>query len=180
MGARGFRDPEFYQIFLPTGNQSKQRKVHRSRVIRFDGVKVPPSRMLQNGGWGPSVLERPRTALEQLGEAMGYMRNIMHEVSIPTYYLENLREMMAGGAETKAEMRAVMEQLKFNVDNLHVRTMDTNDRVEESTRSMSGMDTGMSLFRGRCGIFPESGGMMFGPKIAPLIVAKKPLRDPNV
>lgn len=146
LGARGFRDPKFYNIFLPIGNKDKERKIHRSRVIRFDGVKVAPSRMLQNGGWGPSVLERPRRALQQLGEAMAYMRNIMHELSIPTIYLDGYREMMAGGAETKKQMREVLEKLKWNSDNNHNRTMDAKDKVEESTRSVAGIDNVIGRF----------------------------------
>ena len=140
MGARGFRDPEFYRVFLPFGNQSKDRKIHRSRVIRFDGVKTPPTRMISNGGWGPSALERPRTSLQQLAEAEGYTGNIMHGISIVTYKIDGLREKLVGTTQDKEAIRGVMGQLEDNVDNLHCRVLDKMDDVEEATRSMAGLD----------------------------------------
>lgn len=153
MGSRGFRDPEFYEVNLPFGQQVNRftkekivRRIHRSRVIRFDGVKTPPTRMVSNGGWGPSALERPKNALEQLAEALGYTRNIMHGISIVTYKIDGLREKLVGTTQDKEEVRAVMSQLQDNVDNLHCRVMDKLDEVEESTRSMAGLDPVIGRF----------------------------------
>ena len=47
----GFRLPEFY--YLPKG-----LKIHHSRVIRFDGFKLPWDEFQRNSYWGGSVAER--------------------------------------------------------------------------------------------------------------------------
>lgn len=56
-----------YEIILPRyfqnrndpqpKNGSNYFRIHRDRVIRFDGVRYPPSMMLKFDGWGGSLLE---------------------------------------------------------------------------------------------------------------------------
>ena len=141
LGARAFRRPEWYEIAgFSVGSQDKKpKRVHRSRVIRFDGVRVAPNRMIEKNGWGPSVLDRIYTQLDQLGQVMGYCRSVMHDISIQVYKLNGLREQLCGSDQAQSEIRAVMETLRMSVDNLHVLALDTEDEFVEVNRSVSGL-----------------------------------------
>jgi phage-related protein (TIGR01555 family) len=147
MGARAFRRPEQYEITVDIGAEdNKSRLIHRSRVIRFDGVRVAPSRMIHNEGWGPSVLSRTFTEIQQLGDVMGYARSIMHDISIQVYKLDGLREKLCGSAQDQEEMRAAVEAIRMAVDNLHVLAMDALDDFVTVDRSVAGIDALINQF----------------------------------
>lgn len=139
LGARAFRNPEFYDVIVPFGRGANVRKIHRSRVIRFDGVRVPPTRMIQKNGWGPSVLDRVFTEVSQLGEVMGYSRNIVHDISLMVLKLEGLRDMLTGTDKEQQEARAILESLKYNADNLHLLALDAKDDYVEVARTVTGL-----------------------------------------
>jgi phage-related protein (TIGR01555 family) len=147
LGARAFRRPEFYDLTVNIGSKKNDdRQIHRSRVIRFDGVRVAPARMIESDGWGPSVLDRVYEEISSLGEVMGYCRSVMHDISIQVYKLQGLRERLCGGAESVAEMRAVMETIRYGVDNLHVLALDTEDDFMEVNRNVSGLEMIVNKF----------------------------------
>jgi hypothetical protein len=139
LGARAFRNPEFYDVVLPLGTGTNMRKIHRSRVIRFDGVRVPPTRMIQGNGWGPSVLDRVFTEVSQIGEVMGYSRNIIHDISLMVLQIEGFRDMLIGTDKDQQEARAILESLKYNADNLHMLALDSKDKYIEVARTVSGL-----------------------------------------
>jgi phage-related protein (TIGR01555 family) len=145
LGARAFRNPSHYDITVPFGSRSI-RRVHRTRAIRFDGVRVPPTRMIERNGWGPSILDRVRTEVVQLGNVMGYSRNIMHDLSLLLLKIEGFRRMLAGSEEDKQEARAVIESIKWNADNLHTIALDSKDDYVELSRTVSGLEALLDKF----------------------------------
>lgn len=147
LGSSAFRSPEFYNITVNFSNVPASR-IHRSRVIRFDGVRVPPSRLTrQRDGWGPSILDRVIEELQNLGMSMGYTRNILHEISALTLKIDGLRKKMAGNEADKAEARGALESIKENFDVLHVLALDKNDELVEINRNVSGLCDVIEKFR---------------------------------
>jgi phage-related protein (TIGR01555 family) len=139
LGSSAFSNPENYLITVPFST-TEARTIHRSRVIRFDGVKVSPSRMINSGGWGPSVLDRIRTDVMRLGTVMGYAEAIMHDISIQAVQLEGLREMLCGDVKSQADAKRVIEALRFAMDNLHLVAIDAKDKYIEITRTVAGLN----------------------------------------
>lgn len=140
MGARAFADPEFYLVHLPFGREGAQRKIHKSRVLRFDGVHTSPAKLVEHGGWGPSVIDRVWDELRQLGQAMGYASNIMHDLSVMVVKLEGLRAMLCGGPEQEAQARKILESMRQSMDNIHALALDKQDSYEERTRTVTGLE----------------------------------------
>lgn len=145
LGARAFRNPSHYDVVVSFGS-SAVRKIHRSRVIRFDGLRIPPTRMVQKNGWGPSVLDRVLREVTQLGSVMGYSRNIMHDLSIIVLKLDGFRKMLVGTEEDKQEARAVIESIRWNSDNLHTIALDSKDEMVELSRTVSGLEKLLDKF----------------------------------
>jgi phage-related protein (TIGR01555 family) len=139
LGSRAFRRPKYYEITVPIGDDANLRRIHWSRVIRFDGIKVPPSRRILNNGWGPSVLDRVYTEIAQLGESMGYSRNILHDIALRVYKIDGLREQLCGSAQSAQEVRQVLELLTWSIDNLHALTIDAKDAYQEVNRTVTGI-----------------------------------------
>jgi len=123
------------------GEGGEDRVIHRSRVIRFDGVKVPARVAIRNGGWGPSVLDRVGTEVMSLGTVMGYLRNIMHDVSVQVYTMEGLRDIICGRNKEMSEedMKQMFQNIKQTMDNLHMLVLDSKDEYKEVSRSVTGL-----------------------------------------
>jgi phage-related protein (TIGR01555 family) len=138
LGARGFRDPRRYDVTVVAG-RGDTRSIDASRVMRFDGIRVPPSRLLERYGWGPSLLDRVAREIFQLGEVMGYSRNIIHEMSVMAFKIEGLREQLCGDERSQSEIRKVFETLRFAIDNMNALVLDTKDDYGEISRSTNGL-----------------------------------------
>jgi len=145
LGSRGFRNPKFYNVSVPFGSGAA-RRVHRSRVLRFDGTRASPSRVIENNGWAPGIVQRVAEQLSQLGEVMGYSRNIMHELSVVVLNINGLRQQLAGSSQDKAQMQRVFEMLKWTMDNLHMAVVDSNDSFSERTRTVAGLEALINKF----------------------------------
>ena len=117
----------------------KAGAVDRSRVIRFDGVRVPPTRVLKRGGWGPSVLDKVWEDLRRLGSTMGYAESILHEISLMVLSMDGYREVMAGAEEDRSAMQKVFETMRWALDNLNTMVLDSKDEYREQTRTVAGI-----------------------------------------
>lgn len=144
LGSSAFRNPEAYDVLAPGGSLS--RSIHSSRVIRIEGIRVPPTRIVARGGWPPSVLDRVWTDLKRLGSVMGYGENIMHELSVMVLKMTGFRTAAAGSGKSKAELQKAVETMRMFIDQLHTLVIDAGDEYVESTRSVSGLDALMGRF----------------------------------
>lgn len=139
LGSRSFRLPTHYNIHISQGT-GRVRKIHRSRVIRLDGMKVSAAHQIAGGGWGPSILQRVATQLRQLGEVMGYSRSIAHNISVPVMKFEGFRTALKGDAKSQSEVSRMMETIRMVMDNLHILALDKQDEIGEAKRDVSGLE----------------------------------------
>lgn len=148
LGQRAFRRPRFYNITanIPGRDRSESRKIHWSRVIRFDGVKISPRRLAENNGWGPSVLDRILTEIQQLAESMKYAHNTLHEVSVMVLRIDGLRKKLAAGGKEKSDIGDAVAQMREMIDNLHTLAIDKNDEYVEVKRTVAGIADLTKLF----------------------------------
>ena len=146
LGSRAFRNPEHYEVLLPFGSTANIRKIHRSRVIRFDGMKVPPSRIVSANGWGPSIVSQVREDVTRLGSVMGYAANIIHDISILVLKIDGWRNMLAGGEADKKEAGEIIASLRWNIDNLNTLALDKSDELVELSRTVSGLEKLLNHF----------------------------------
>lgn len=145
LGSRAFRDPFAYDITTSFG-ADLARIVHASRVIRFDGLRIPPTRMLSRNGWGPSVLDRVWSELRRLGSVMGYSENILHEISVMMLKIKGFREQAAGSSVSKQELQRVFHTMRWALDNINTLVLDSEDEYTESTRTVAGLDALLGRF----------------------------------
>lgn len=97
-----FGKPEFYMISPPNGNQFK---VHRSRLLIFDGEMLPKIERIANNGAGLSCLDGVPTALNRVKTAMNKTIDIMDKVSTSLLKLEGLSNLLTREDGTQAVIR---------------------------------------------------------------------------
>lgn len=97
-----FGKPEFYMISPPNGNQFK---VHRSRLLIFDGEMLPKIERVANNGAGLSCMDGVPATLNRVKTAMNKTIDIMDKVSTSLLKLEGLSNLLAREDGTQAVIR---------------------------------------------------------------------------
>jgi phage-related protein (TIGR01555 family) len=103
----GFGLPETYR--LSTGNVENQGAViHKSRLLRFDGVELPERAFVQNNYWGESYLADFFRPLQNFNTAMDSAANLTSDYSQAVYELENLHDLIASGNDELVQKRLAL------------------------------------------------------------------------
>ena len=142
LGSNAFGRPSTYRITTA----GKDTRIHRSRVIRFDGVRVTPTRLATQSGWGPSVIDRVWRQVVRLGSAEASAESILHEISVMVMRMKGFREKMAGSDEDRAELKEVFKAIGYALSNFNMLVLDTEDDWTEQTRTVSGVDALVQRF----------------------------------
>lgn len=126
------------------GRDKYSYKIHRSRVIRFDGITLPSDAMRDNRqcpGWGQSLLDSIWNEFKQFGEIMGEIGAIVADYSLFVYFLDGLsEEVKKPGAEEKIKTR--LRLLRKGANLLGGVALDAKkEKVEFVTRGFAGLDT---------------------------------------
>jgi phage-related protein (TIGR01555 family) len=139
LGSVAWSEPTGYQVIAPVKGMSGFATIHPSRVIRFDGCRVPAAMLVNNGGWAPSVLQRCKKQLEAYGSVYGYAQNILHDISVMLVKLEGFNQMLLGDSGT-SNAREILRQLRWGIDNLNLFVIDKGSEYQEIKRSVEGLE----------------------------------------
>lgn len=99
-----FGRPQLYEIWpqyldgektLPPG----QNLVHESRCIRFDAVLNPRRILLENGGWGPGVIDRVYNIIRDFDASYDGVALLLTEYVQNVYKIADLAEKLDGDEE---------------------------------------------------------------------------------
>ena len=86
--APNFRMPEFYSTL-------DGKKIHHTRVIRFDGIKTPWQVRQRNNYWNISVLQRVYDAIMQAQSVADNVNSMVYESTIDVIKIPDLFSMLA-------------------------------------------------------------------------------------
>jgi phage-related protein (TIGR01555 family) len=91
--------PERYHIYPRMAFGQQALTVHASRIIRFDGRKLPRLLFIRNNFWGDSVLTPLYEALGDYSITHHAVSNVLQDFRIAVHKISGLSEMVAGGQE---------------------------------------------------------------------------------
>lgn len=100
--AANYGEPEIYRVW---GLDGSFTRLHETRVIRFDGVRVDPLKRRELAGWSYSVLQRPYDVLRQFATAFAAAGILAADASQSVFKMKNLMQMIASGEKEKLQMR---------------------------------------------------------------------------
>ena len=131
-----FGVPELYTLNVPYSKF--QDTIHASRIIRFEGIKLPRFREIDELYWGGSELQRCWPPLCRYETAEVSMETLLHEYEVGVWKLNNLANMAASGNEQKLLNRvqaATMAKSVFNAIMIDAQ----NEEFTRSTSSAQGL-----------------------------------------
>lgn len=124
--------PEFYRI-----NESSV-KIHHSRVIRFDGVKLPYEEFRRNNYYSDSVLDRLYEPSTNLNTVTSAAASMVYESNVDVIKVKNLMQHLqtSAGEQLLTKRFALAKTLKsFN----NMLLLDTQEDYEIKSNSFSGL-----------------------------------------
>ena len=132
---------EHYYLLLPLDkNQIYQNKIHASRLIRFDGVKMPVDVMTQNNGWGFSLLEILYWDYDNWRDSLQSLKDILKNFNLFIYGIADLTAMIADNDE--AGLAARFKAFKESIFRLGGAAIDRNkESLDFISKNLSGADS---------------------------------------
>lgn len=142
-----FGEPETYRFArASSGGGTDNRKVHASRLIRFDGVMTTRERRREHLMWCDSVLQRTYDKLRQFNGAYAAVGTLLQDASQGVFKIKDLYAMMAGDAKEKLKQR--MELMDMARSAARAILIDADGESFERTEvgALSGLPDVMDKF----------------------------------
>lgn len=134
-----------YYLISPLMGTSGSFYVHHTRILRFDGEKLPPIQQVANLGWGNSVVESIYQELKNWGSSYGYTANIIADFVLAIINLQDLTSLLsAKNGETTLLQRAGI----FNVTRATTNTviLDAEEKFNKVSSNVSGLSNLLDQF----------------------------------
>jgi len=129
--APNFRQPEYY--ILP--NQSD--KIHYTRVLRFDGVKMPWRLRKMNSYWNASIYNSIYNDLRNCDTIKDSTATLVLEAKKDIVQIEGLKQMILAGQEDKIIERFALADLMKS--NFNMLLLDGDESYQQVTNGFAGL-----------------------------------------
>lgn len=133
-----FGMPKFYRVTSDVPGL-RMKQIHYTRIIRFDGVRLPYWQRVSENLWGISVIERLYDRMVAFDSATQGASQLAYKSFIRTVKIEGLRELIAAGGDA---LNALVASIEF-------------------MRQFQGIE-GVTLLDGKDEFIPNTGGNMTG------------------
>lgn len=126
--------PKFYSVTANSPAMSMM-KIHYSRVIRMEGIRLPYWQRIMENMWGLSVLERMYDRMIAFDSATTGAAQLVYKAYIRTYKVESMRELVAAGGDALAGFVKYVEMMKSFQGVEGITLMDSKDEFEGVTHT---------------------------------------------
>jgi uncharacterized protein len=141
-----FGNPMFYDTVVGMNGGIPRMKVHYSRVIRLDGVRLPYWQRITENLWGESVLERLWDRLIAYDSATAGIAQLVYKAHLRTYKVKDLRELIAVGGAAYDGLVAQMDMIRQFQSSEGMTLMDADDEFEAHQYTFAGLPDVMDKF----------------------------------
>lgn len=141
LASPNFGLPEFYDL-TPEGSSAKNFKIHNSRLIRFEGEKLPVRLFINNQFWNDSVLSKLFNTLSRFNQSHDALSQIIIDFRISVLKLKNLFQAVSAGKDKAVQKR--LELIQETKSNMSMMLLGNEDEFQQVTHSMQGVKDVMS------------------------------------
>lgn len=131
LDAPNFRLPEYYTTL-------DGKKIHHTRVIRFDGVKTPWQVRQRNNYWNISVLQRVYDAIMQAQSIADNVNSMVYESTIDVIKIPDLFGMLnSKSGESRILERFGLANVLKGINNMLL--LDSKEEYTKITNTFTGL-----------------------------------------
>lgn len=136
-----FGKPKFYEVLPDAASGTIGRlKIHYSRVIRLEGVRLPYWQRVAEMLWGQSVLERLWDRMTAFDSTTAGAAQLVYKAHLRTYKIDKLRDIIATGGAALEGLVKQIQMIRAYQSNEGLTLMDKEDEFEAHQYTFSGLD----------------------------------------
>jgi phage-related protein (TIGR01555 family) len=145
-----YGEPEFYRInatsygLIQLSDVENVPRIHESRVLHYDAVKVPRRYMRMNFGWGDSKLQRCIDVLTDFGTTWDNVALLLQDFVETRMKIKNLAEAVASGQDGLIRKRADLVQ--YSKSAARMVLLDAEEDITRDVVSLAGLPQVMDSF----------------------------------
>jgi phage-related protein (TIGR01555 family) len=158
-------DPDLYQVFYSQESKAKLDKlgseytafnlIHKSRIIRFDGSRLPPRLLRSTGGWGDPLIVSALKEIARYTKISDSMAQMIQDHTILLHKMKNLQNLIkqnlaqekaAGGAipvngvpKTLTVLSEQFRSMKIQMQKMGAVSVDSEDDLTYLVRNYQGL-----------------------------------------
>ncbi len=129
--------PKYYRI-TADAPALPRLKVHYSRCLRQEGIKLPYWQRVQENMWGISVLERLYDRMIAFDSATTGAAQLVYKAYLRTYKIKDLRDIIGNGGPAEQGLVKYVEMMRRFQGNEGITLLDSEDSFEVSQHSAFG------------------------------------------
>lgn len=139
-------NPVFYNVTADAPALPKM-KVHHTRCLRLEGIRLPYWQRVMENLWGISVLERLYDRMVAFDSATTGAAQLVYKSYIRTYAVEELREVIAAGGPPLDALTRYVDMMRRFAGIEGMTLIDAKDKMEAmQTTSFSGLSDALIQF----------------------------------
>jgi phage-related protein (TIGR01555 family) len=128
-----------YQIISGDLIQQPQlQKIHKDRILRFDGEWLPYRIRQRNYGWGMSSLQTVYDSFRHYWTGLNSAATVLVEFDVFVHKLRGLSQMLAAGKEGDVRQRLVLNDMSKSIYRGYVIDAE-REELDYVTRNLSGI-----------------------------------------
>lgn len=139
--------PEFYNVTADAPALTRM-KIHYTRCMRLDGVRLPYYQRLTENLWGISVLERLYDRLVAFDSATTGAAQMVYKAYLRNISIKGLRDAVATGGRAYGGVLKYMEVIARWQGTEGLTVLDSDDKFAEggASRSFAGLSDALTHF----------------------------------
>ena len=131
-----FGEPEVYRIQPITGG-AFTAEIHRDRILRWPGAKLPRRLFIENNYWDDSVLNTLENPLRNFQSSHDSVASVMQDFAQAVFKLKGLSEMIAQGQDGLVQKRLAMVDSMRSVTKAII--IEDDEEFERKVTSLQGV-----------------------------------------
>jgi len=133
-------NPKYYDVRPDMGTGLPEMRLHYSRVIRLEGVRLPYWQRITENYWGQSVIERLWDRLIAFDSATNGTAQLVYKAHLRNYKVKDLRKIIGMGGKALDGLLAQMNMIRQYQSSEGMTLMDTEDEFEVHPYTFTGLD----------------------------------------
>lgn len=143
-------EPKYYRVTAMAPALVNQ-KIHHSRVIRFEGIKLPYWQRVMENLWGLSVLERMYDRMIAFDSATTGAAQLVYKSYIRNYKIKNLRQIVAAGGDALNGLTKYVDMMRRFQGIEGMTLLDADDEFgADAHTAFGGLSDIMTRFMEQC------------------------------
>lgn len=138
--------PKFYTVTANAPALSRMR-IHHSRCLRLEGIRLPYWQRVMENLWGLSVIERLYDRMIAYDSASTGAAQLVYKSYLRTYKIKDMREVVAAGGEALNGLTAYVDMMRRFQGIEGITLIDAEDDLtSESHSAFGGLSDALAQF----------------------------------